>query len=95
MAEVSRHKRKEKLITLAAAFALAGICLGSIHFYSTFAMLLFMLGVVGGFAMIMISGVHGDLNVAGGVAYAAVFYAVIRLVTRWCKRGRGTKAWER
>jgi hypothetical protein len=72
------------------AFAMSCICLTSIHFYSTLAMCLFMLGMPGGFAMMLFTGVHGDFNALGGIVYVVVnsifFHYVFRFVAYLYKR---------
>lgn len=81
---------KRNIASWISALVLSCICLASIHFYSTFAFCLFMLGMPGAFAMILVTGVHGDFNAMGGIAYVVVntvfFFYVLKLFSYLSKR---------
>jgi hypothetical protein len=82
---------RTELKIMIVALAISCFCLSGFywdHFSGTVGLVLFMIGVVGGMCMILLTGVHGDFNAAGGVVYVLintmVFYGLIRLA-RWVR----------
>jgi uncharacterized YccA/Bax inhibitor family protein len=80
--------------TVCAALVISCVCLSAFHFHTTVATVLFMIGAVGGFCMLLFTGVHGDFNAIGGIVYVLVntlvFYGLIRVAIRignWVKNG--------
>jgi len=85
---------KKRATLFTGALALACISLSGLKFYSAFGLCLFMVGIVGGMAMIFITGPHGggthEQNVAGGIVFVivntVVFYFLIKLSLRLFRR---------
>lgn len=86
--ETNRHFNPWPLL---AGFLLALLCAAGIHFL--FAPL-FYLGMVGGLAMILVTGPHGDTSAAGYVLFVLVntltFWGLI-VLGRTLVKGIGTR----
>ena len=89
MEAVTKASRNRTIANLACAIALACTCLGALHFHSTLAFCVFMLGFPGGVALMFVSGVHGDFTPAGGIVFVVVdsvfFYYLFKFVPWFIK----------
>jgi hypothetical protein len=85
--------RRTQWILWSAAIAWALLGLSGIHFVnSKFLEVVFFSGLIVGMAMLLVTGVHRDLNAVGWFIYvptnAIVFYWLLRLLRRLTLRFR-------